>query len=73
MVQLTSDKRRPDAIGFYESPGFVPSHEELKLDLHPRHVSARGGLRDELASIERFLTACTRIHDAPEDDGCEQD
>jgi GNAT superfamily N-acetyltransferase len=33
MVQLTSDKSRPDAIRFYESLGFVPSHEGLKLHL----------------------------------------
>lgn len=31
MVQLTSDKTRPDAIRFYESLGFVASHEGLKL------------------------------------------
>ena len=33
LVQLTSDKARPDAIRFYESLGFVPSHEGLKLHL----------------------------------------
>ncbi len=33
LVQLTSDKRRPDAIRFYERRGFVASHEGLKLDL----------------------------------------
>ncbi|MEV4607648.1 GNAT family N-acetyltransferase [Neorhizobium sp. LMR1-1-1.1] len=33
LVQLTSDKRRPDAIRFYERQGFVASHEGLKLDL----------------------------------------
>jgi GNAT superfamily N-acetyltransferase len=31
MVQLTSDKARPDAIRFYESLGFVASHEGMKL------------------------------------------
>ena len=31
LVQLTSDKARPDAIRFYESLGFVASHEGLKL------------------------------------------
>ena len=36
MVQLTSDKARADAIRFYESLGFVASHEGLKL-----HLSAR--------------------------------
>lgn len=33
LVQLTSDKRRPDAIRFYDKLGFVASHEGLKLDL----------------------------------------
>ncbi len=33
LVQLTSDKQRPDAIRFYEKFGFVASHEGLKLDL----------------------------------------
>lgn len=30
LVQLTSDKKRPDAIRFYEKLGFVASHEGLK-------------------------------------------
>jgi GNAT superfamily N-acetyltransferase len=33
LVQLTSDKHRPDAIRFYESLGFTASHEGLKLPL----------------------------------------
>ncbi len=33
LVQLTSDKQRPDAIRFYESLGFVASHEGFKLSL----------------------------------------
>lgn len=33
MVQLTSDKSRSDAIRFYQSLGFVASHEGLKLRL----------------------------------------
>jgi len=33
LVQLTSDKARPDAIRFYKSLGFVPSHEGLKMPL----------------------------------------
>lgn len=33
LVQLTSDKQRPDAIRFYESLGFVASHEGFKLNL----------------------------------------
>lgn len=31
LVQLTSDKQRPDAIRFYESLGFRASHEGMKL------------------------------------------
>jgi ribosomal protein S18 acetylase RimI-like enzyme len=33
MVQLTSDKQRPDAIRFYEKLGFTASHEGLKLSI----------------------------------------
>ena len=33
LVQLTSDKNRPDAIRFYESLNFTASHEGLKLYL----------------------------------------
>ena len=33
MVQLTSDKQRPDAIRFYESLGFGATHEGFKLNL----------------------------------------
>lgn len=33
MVQLTSDKQRPDAIRFYERLGFKASHEGMKLHL----------------------------------------
>ena len=33
LVQLTSDKRRADAIRFYESLGFEASHEGLKRPL----------------------------------------
>lgn len=31
VLQLTSDKQRPDAIRFYESLGFVATHEGMKL------------------------------------------
>jgi GNAT superfamily N-acetyltransferase len=31
LVQLTSDKKRPDAIRFYERLGFIASHEGMKL------------------------------------------
>ncbi len=33
LVQLTTDKARPDALRFYESLGFSASHEGLKLTL----------------------------------------
>ena len=33
IVQLTSNKQRPDAIRFYQTLGFVASHEGLKLTL----------------------------------------
>ena len=33
LLQLTSDKQRPDAIRFYQSLGFTASHEGLKLPL----------------------------------------
>lgn len=31
LVQLTTDKARPDALRFYESLGFTATHEGLKL------------------------------------------
>jgi GNAT superfamily N-acetyltransferase len=33
MVQLTSDKKRTDAIRFYDSKGFIATHEGMKLHL----------------------------------------
>jgi ribosomal protein S18 acetylase RimI-like enzyme len=39
MVQLTSDKSRPDAIRFYQGLGFVASHEGMKLFLTPQTPS----------------------------------
>lgn len=33
LLQLTTDRRRPDALAFYESQGFTSSHYGLKLDL----------------------------------------
>ncbi len=33
MIQLTSDKQRPDAIRFYKKLGFKASHEGFKLAL----------------------------------------
>lgn len=33
LLQLTTDKQRPDARRFYESLGFVASHEGMKLTL----------------------------------------
>lgn len=33
MVQLTTDKNRPEALEFYKNLGFIASHEGLKLHL----------------------------------------
>ena len=33
MLQLTTDKARPDALRFYQSLGFIASHEGMKLRL----------------------------------------
>lgn len=33
LVQLTTDKERPDALAFYQSLGFAATHEGLKLHL----------------------------------------
>ena len=33
LVQLTTDKKRPDALRFYERLGFKNSHEGLKMQL----------------------------------------
>ncbi len=33
VLQLTTDKKRPQALKFYESLGFVASHEGMKLHL----------------------------------------
>ena len=33
LVQLTTDKSRPDALRFYEKLGFKASHEGMKLHL----------------------------------------
>ena len=43
LVQLTSDKARPDAIRFYEGLGFVASHEGMKLHLREPTGENRGG------------------------------
>jgi GNAT superfamily N-acetyltransferase len=34
LIQLTTDKKRPDAVRFYESLGFVATHEGMKLKLN---------------------------------------
>jgi GNAT superfamily N-acetyltransferase len=39
IVQLTTDKSRPDARRFYEQLGFVASHEGMKLRLEPVDLS----------------------------------
>ena len=33
VVQLTTDKKRPDALKFYKTLGFVDSHEGMKLHI----------------------------------------
>jgi GNAT superfamily N-acetyltransferase len=33
LLQLTSDKKRPDALRFYKSLGFTATHEGMKLHL----------------------------------------
>ncbi|MBC7829959.1 MAG: GNAT family N-acetyltransferase [Chitinophagaceae bacterium] len=33
LLQLTSDKKRPEAIKFYERIGFISTHEGMKLQL----------------------------------------
>jgi GNAT superfamily N-acetyltransferase len=33
MIQLTTDKTRPEALEFYKNLGFIASHEGLKLSL----------------------------------------
>jgi len=33
VVQLTTDKKRPDALKFYKSLGFIDSHEGMKLHI----------------------------------------
>lgn len=45
LVQLTSDKRRPEALRFYRSMGFVESHEGLKLALATAPGVAGGSTR----------------------------
>ncbi|RPI48831.1 MAG: GNAT family N-acetyltransferase, partial [Betaproteobacteria bacterium] len=35
LVQLTTDKARPEAMRFYAGLGFVASHEGMKLHLAP--------------------------------------
>lgn len=34
MIQLTTDKNRPETLEFYKSIGFTASHEGLKMYLH---------------------------------------
>ena len=41
LVQLTSDKGRPDAMRFYEALGFEASHEGIKLKLEA--LAQQGG------------------------------
>ena len=34
LIQLTTDKKRPEALKFYERLGFTASHEGMKLHFH---------------------------------------
>ena len=34
LLQLTTDKKRPEAIKFYEDLGFISSHEGMKMHFH---------------------------------------
>ena len=45
LVQLTSDKRRPEALRFYRSLGFVASHEGMKLNLPLTREAPPGSTR----------------------------
>lgn len=38
LLQLTSDKKRPRAIKFYEDLGFIASHEGMKLHLNKKET-----------------------------------
>jgi GNAT superfamily N-acetyltransferase len=49
LLQLTSDKQRPDAIRFYESLGFTASHEGLKLH-GPGHEPTLGAGNEAAAA-----------------------
>lgn len=40
MIQLTTDKKRPEAVRFYESLGFRATHEGMKL--HLSEIQNRG-------------------------------
>ena len=40
VVQLSTDKQRPEAKRFYETLGFVATHEGMKLKLPPNPQSA---------------------------------
>ncbi len=39
LIQLTTDKKRPEAIKFYNSIGFVATHEGMKLHLNQQSCS----------------------------------
>ena len=34
LLQLTTDKKRPEAIKFYEELGFKPTHQGMKFHIH---------------------------------------
>lgn len=37
VLQLTTDKKRPEALAFYKSLGFMDSHEGMKLHFNPNY------------------------------------
>lgn len=42
MVQLTTDRQRPDALRFYKSLGFVDSHSGMKLIISRTNTAEKG-------------------------------
>lgn len=40
LLQLTTDKKRPEALQFYKSLGFIASHEGMKLHFEKKKLGA---------------------------------
>lgn len=51
LVQLTTDKERPNALRFYESLGFKASHEGMKLNLKEKCYFAEASTRRRLRNL----------------------